>query len=94
MTCYPQVLLTAEIQQTTSHWKRESDICTSVIVDFMSKMRRFPLAQFHTIEEFIDAVFKSAATFYQATAFIHMFFTLTLSFHSKNMNVSGGTMGM
>ncbi|KAH3724692.1 hypothetical protein DPMN_050515 [Dreissena polymorpha] len=56
--------LIGEIESTLdiSKWSRESLLPTHVILDFMSKMRQMPLAQFSTLGGAINVVINSASS--------------------------------
>ncbi|KAH3698914.1 hypothetical protein DPMN_073859 [Dreissena polymorpha] len=54
-----------------SKWSRECLLPTHVIVDFMSKMRQMPLAQFSTLGGAINPVINSASSICGGPEYIH-----------------------
>jgi hypothetical protein len=55
-----------------TQWSKESTLATHVVVDFMSKMRQMPLAQFPTLGAVINAIITSASYVCQESEFIHL----------------------
>jgi hypothetical protein len=67
-------LLIAEIEPRLdlTQWSRESTLATHVVVDFMSKIRQMPLAQFSNLGAVINAIIISAARLSKNVKFIHL----------------------
>ncbi|KAH3897520.1 hypothetical protein DPMN_021708 [Dreissena polymorpha] len=61
-----------ESRPDISKWSRESLLPTHVIVDFMSKMRQMPDAQFSTLGGAINAVINLASSICQGPEYIHL----------------------
>lgn len=55
-----------------TQWSPESTYATHVVVDFMSKMRQMPLAQFPTLGAVINAIISSTSSLCQEPEFIHL----------------------
>ena len=55
-----------------TQWSRKSTLATHVVVDFMSKMRQMPLAQFPTLGAVINAIITSALCLCLESEFIHL----------------------
>jgi len=65
--CTNKAILLGEIEPRLdiTHWRQESTAATHGVVDFMSKMRQMPLAQFPYVGAAIDAVIASVSSLCQ-----------------------------
>ena len=55
-----------------TQWNRNSSLVTHVVVDFMSKMRQMPLAQFPTFGAVISTIITSTSSICQGPEFVHL----------------------
>ena len=80
-----------------TQWHQGSTVATHVLVDFMSKMRQMPLAQFPNMGVAIDTIITSASSLCQNVKFVHLvldsYIEMSLK-EAERMRPTGSTLGI
>src|SRR6218665_1515474 len=66
------LLVEIEPRLDLTQWHQGSTVATHVVLDFMSKMRQMPLAQFINMGVAIDTIITSASSLCQNVKFVHL----------------------
>jgi len=76
-------LVEIETQLDLTQWNLTSLLPTHVVVDFMSKMRQMPLAEFSTLGDVVTAVITSATSLCHESDYIHLVLDSYIEFSLK-----------